>query len=161
MKNKVLVTLKGKPVITVEDLTKEKEEWYKDPQLGSETDREYFDSEAFVRNCMKGLIMDKVVEEYALSYKMREPIEYQKRLDRAMHRLHREIFRESVEIPVSEDEMKAFYQERCSDADGSYEERRHDIESYIKKIKLPKYVDEKIDELKKEYNVEVDESYFK
>ena len=161
MNNKVLVTLKGKPVITVEDLTKAKEEWYKDPQLGSEDDREYFDSEVFVRNCIKGLIVDKIIEEYVSDYKMQEPVEYQKRLDRAMHRFHREILRESVEVPVSEDEMKAFYQERCSDADGSYEECKDEIERYIKKIKLPKYLDEKIDELKKEYNVEVDESYFK
>lgn len=163
MKDTVLVTLKGKSIITQEDLDQEKEYWSQDPQLQDSEDEEagtgYLGSPAFEQNCLEFLIQRKIADEYIVANKIDETAEYQKQLSKAINNLHRELLNDTINVPVTEAEVRSSYEEWNSGR--SFEEDREMIEKVLKKQKFRPYFDEKIEQLKQEYDVKINEDFLK
>lgn len=168
MKNDVLVTINGVPAITKSDLEKAKEYWAKDPQLQDGEDNEYINSPAFEKNCLNGLIRRAIAKEYVFAHKINETAEYQERLKHAVDTVHKEILWETINVLVSEEELQALYEKWSSDScyeelvsGKSYEESREVLERYLKKVKFHSYLDEKLEQLKQEFDVKINEDFLK
>src|SRR5579862_8250485 len=109
----VLVTMKGKPVITTDTLAVEKEKFLKaNPQI-----RQALafmpDPKEFDRNLMDGLIGQKIADEYVVSHKINDTVAYKEELKdlcESMERmLNAKYFGEHLTVSVPDSEVKAFY----------------------------------------------------
>lgn len=109
----VLVTMKGKPVITTDTLAVEKEKFLKaNPQI-----RQALafmpDPKEFDRNLVDGLIGQKIADEYVASHKINETAAYKVELQdlcESMERvLNAKYFGEHLTVSVPDSEVKAFY----------------------------------------------------
>lgn len=112
MTGEVLVTLKGKPVITVDTLAVEKEKFFKaNPQVKAALG--FMDPKAFERNLLEGLVGQRIADEYVVSNKINQTAEYQaelKDLCVSMERmLNAKFFSEKTSVSVSDSEVQAFY----------------------------------------------------
>ncbi|HEX4068501.1 MAG TPA: peptidyl-prolyl cis-trans isomerase [Candidatus Babeliales bacterium] len=109
----VLVTMKGKPIITTDTLAMEKEKFLKaNPQI-----RQALafmpDPKEFDRNLVDGLIGQKIADEYVISHKINDTAAYKtelKDLCESMERmLNAKYFGEHLTVTVPDSEVKAFY----------------------------------------------------
>jgi hypothetical protein len=109
----VLVTLKGKPVVTTDTLAVEKEKFLKaNPQI-----RQALafmpDPKEFDRNLVDGLIGQKIADEYVMSHNINDTDAYQielKDLCESMERmLNAKYFGEHLTVVVPDAEVRAFY----------------------------------------------------
>ena len=108
----VLVTMKGRPVITTDTLTVEKEKFLKaNPQIRQALG--FMDPKAFDRNLLEGLIGQKIADEYVASQKINQTTAYKaelKDLCESMERmLNAKYFSEKKTVTVPDSEVKSFY----------------------------------------------------
>ena len=101
----------------------------------------------------------KIADEYIVANKIDETAEYQKQLSQAINNLHREILNNAINVPITEAEVRSSYEEWNSGR--SFEEDREMIEKVLKKQKFRPYFDEKIEQLKQEYDVKINEDFVK
>src|SRR5260221_5120245 len=109
----VLVTMKGKPVITTDTLSVEREKFLKaNPQI-----RQALafmpDPKEFDRNLVDGLIGQKIADEYVMSHGINQTAAYKTELQdlfESMERiLNAKYFGEHLTVVVPDSEVKAFY----------------------------------------------------
>ena len=109
----VLVTMKGKPVITTDTLSVEREKFLKaNPQI-----RQALafmpDPKEFDRNLVDGLIGQKIADEYVMSHGINQTAAYKVELQdlfESMERiLNAKYFGEHLTVVVPDSEVKAFY----------------------------------------------------
>lgn len=108
----VLVTMKGRPVITTDTLAVEKEKFLKaNPQIRQALG--FMDPKAFDRNLLEGLIGQKIADEYVVSQKINQSAAYKaelKDLCESMERmLNAKYFSEKKTVTVPESDVRAFY----------------------------------------------------
>ena len=108
----VLVSIKGKPVITTDTLAVEKEKFFKsNPQFADAL--RHMNPKEFERNLLEGLIGQCVADEDIISNKIHESERYKtelKEIQKTMERmLNAKFFNEKVTVSVSDAEVKAFY----------------------------------------------------
>jgi PPIC-type PPIASE domain len=108
----VLVTMKGRPVITSDTLAAEKEKFLKaNPQIKQALG--FMDPKAFDRNLLEGLIGQKIADEYVISQKINQTAAYKaelKDLCESMERmLNAKYFSEKQTVTVPDSDVRAFY----------------------------------------------------
>src|SRR5688572_9395406 len=108
----VLVSMRGKPVVTTDSLAVEKEKFLNlYPQLRQVLP--VMDTKEFERNILEQVISQKIVDEYVIANKINETEAYKKDLDAAIENIVRMLnlkhFGESKVVSVSDAEVKAFY----------------------------------------------------
>lgn len=154
MTGEILVTFKGKPLITVDMVELEEERIMEEYDIDciSFVIGEGF--EHWDRNILEYMIIDKIVREYAAEHNIADPISYYDAL-------------QVEELPVSDVQAQAFYNKEVLKGqvyDQSPEEIKHILRALKVKLSKEKRVDvlkTKIQELKKVYEVVVNEDYFK
>lgn len=109
----VLVTMKGKPVVTTDTLAVEKEKFLKaNPQIRQALG--FMDPKAFDRNLLEGLIGQKIADEYVISQQINQSATYKaelKDLCESMERmLNAKYFSEQLTVTVPDSEVSAFYE---------------------------------------------------
>ena len=154
MTGEVLVTFKGKPLITTDVLGLEKE------RIMEECDEDRISfaiQDGFKhwdRNILEYMIIDKIVSEYITEHNITDPISYYDAL-------------QVEELSVSDAQAQAFYDKEVLKGhvyDQSPEEITHILKALKVQLSKEKRFDvlkAKIQELKKKYEVVVNEDYFK
>ena len=112
MTGEVLVTMKGKPVITTDSLVVEKEKFLKaNPQIKQALG--FMDPKVFDRNLLEGLIGQKIADEYVTSQKIDQTAAYKAELkdlcESMEHMLNAKYFAEKKTVNVPDSEVRAFY----------------------------------------------------
>jgi hypothetical protein len=112
MTGEVLVSIKGRPVITTDTLAVEKEKFFKsNPQFADAL--RHMNPKEFERNLLEGLIGQCVADEDIISNKIHESERYKaelKEIQKTMERmLNAKFFNEKVTISIADSEVKAFY----------------------------------------------------
>jgi len=161
MDNKVLVTLKGNPIITVGDLIVEREKFLSEnPRLRQAL--AYMNAQEIDRNILEGLISQKLVAQYIADHNITQA----------------DFFREGQAITLSDDEVKSFYEEHkdaipalhvpqdqiTGPQDSKYvpyDDIKDRLKDELEENKRIEFFAKKIDVLKKEYDVVVDETHFR
>ena len=112
MTGDVLVSIKGKPAITTDSLTMEKEKFFKSNPQYVEALR-HMDPKEFERNLLEGLIGQCIADEYVISNKINLTDAYKtelKEIYKTMERmLNAKFFNEKISVSVSDSEVKSFY----------------------------------------------------
>ena len=113
MTGEVLVSLRGKPVITTDILAIEKEKFFKAHPQMVEVLR-HMNSKEFDRNLLEGLIGQCIADEHVISKEINQLDQYKaelKEIHKAMESmLNAKLFNESIVVNVPESEVKSFYE---------------------------------------------------
>jgi len=173
----VLVILNGKPVITADNLIAARKRLLNQNPNLKEALVDMGPKE-FDRNLLEGLISQKVVDEYVAVQKINQTPAYKaelKDLCEAMERmLNTKYFDEMKRVTISEDEVRDFYEANKDTlpnlmiSQGAkqeskyvpYEQVKDSIKQELEHNKRVELVQKEIDDLRKEYAVEVNEDYF-
>ncbi len=110
----VLVTMGGKPIITVESFQQEKQELFEsNPRLKAML--AFMDEKQLDRNLIDGLTHQAIVDKYVIDSKIDQSKEYQQELERMSksirHMLNAKFFGQGIKVAVSDSEVKDFYEE--------------------------------------------------
>lgn len=112
MTGEVLVSLKGRPVITSDTLAIEKEKFFKSNPQFAEALR-HMNPKEFERNLLEGLIGQCIADENIISHKIHESEQYKtelKEIQKTMERmLNAKFFNEKVTVSIPDSEVKSFY----------------------------------------------------
>jgi hypothetical protein len=173
MADDVLVTMNGMPIIKKSDLEDLKERLI---AITPEVKQAFaqMDSHVVVRYLLDGLVLEKIINKYVTSHNITASDEYQTELrylyeDRRTA-LDAKYFTKRIPVTVSESEMKNFYEThkeemlKVSDDEQKYvpyEQVRDRIKHRLEEIKRGEVAMKEIEELKKEYDVKINEDLVK
>lgn len=172
MADDVLVTMNGIAVITRDDVEKQKEKIFRqNPRI--QQAMQHMDPQELDRNILEGLINQRLIDEWIASHKINESSQYQMELkdlyDDQRGFLNSRYFSERNAVIVSEDEIRSFYEEnkdkhlRVSDGDDKapeyvpYDQIKDRIREQIEQQKRYELSIKDVENLKKEYAVEIKE----
>ena len=176
MLDDVLVMMNGIPIIKRNDIDQEKKRLFTlNPDLEEAWIRlDTFDTKEIDHNLLHGLVTEKIINEYLVSHNITTSDEYLTELkymyEEQRRALNARYFSKPIVVTVSESEIKDFYEThkdnmlRLSVEEQTYvpyEEIRDRIKERLEDDKRGEAAMKKIEELKKEYNVEVHEDLVK
>lgn len=163
MADDILATMKNGVVITREDLAAAKEIFFKkNPRMKSIA----MDNPDADPHFLEGIIIEKVIDEYINRQKINETEVYKKTLrdayEFARHMVNSEFFSQQFNITISETELKDFYDTHQDEIkELPYDTVKDKLRENLHQSKLYELCHQKFEELKKEYGVQVKESYSK
>jgi len=161
----VLVVVNGKSVITTDNLITERERLlYQNPNLKEVLAG--MGPKEFDRNLLEGLISQKIVDEYISVQKINQTSAYKtelKELCESMERmLNARYFDEMKKVTIDDAQVRDFYEANKEELEYiPYEQIKDKLKQELEHNKRVELVQKEIDDLRKEYVVEVNEDYFK
>jgi hypothetical protein len=165
----VLVTLHGEPIITTDSLVMEKAKLFKNNPQYLEV-LHHIGLKEFERNLLEGLISQAVADEYISVTNINQTVQYKIELKEAYksveQMLNAKFFSESVPaVKFRDAEVLAYYDENKEkmgdDLSSDYDQIKDRLKGELEQNKHVELIEKKIDVLKKEYEVVVNEDYFK
>lgn len=177
MNDDILVAMNGIPIITRDDLEREKEKICdNNPKLKEALP--LMNPKEVDRNFLEGLVYQKIVDEYIKIHKLDESAVYAAELKRCKGEeklVNTHIFWNRFTVMVDEAEIRQFYEENkdkyfraLSDQMildkseyVSYENVQEKIKEILGQEKRRDLVDQEIEKLKDMYKIEVNEEFFK
>lgn len=154
MTGDILVTFKDKVLITTDILKLEEERILEEEDHNCISFAVLSGFEHWDRNILEYMIIDEIVNEYITEHHINDPISYYDAL-------------QIKDINISDTEAQAFYDTKILKGQ-IYNQSPEEIKAILKALKVQlskeKYIEafkEKIQKLKKKYNVVVNEEYFK
>jgi len=154
MTGNILVTLKGKPIITTNMFKSQRQRIIESDSIWAQT---YYmiDRNVWDRDMLELMINSRVEYEYMIDNNMKNIEITGFSLDSCVL---------TGKISVSDFESKSFYDEQALKGcgyDKPFEEVKHVIEALLKPEKWQKIYEKKIKELIEKYEIKVNEDYFK